>query len=503
MVFLGLEFAGDIPFDDVYVHSVIQAPDGRRMSKSLGTGIDPLMLIDGGPRPPVFTEGGEFPAYGADAVRYGLLAMSSTQDVRFNEGTIAEGRQLANKLFNASRLVLLRVPEGVTVPAQAPAPATVEDTWILSRLQAAEAEFADAIGAFEFHRASRVLYRFIYGELCDWYLEMLKPRLYDDDNAATAEFALFVLAETLELAHPVIPFVTEEIWSLMPGAGDLLMGHRWPEPDEALRDLEVEAEVARAIEATEALRTWRNRVRAAPGARVPARLDAPGYERVLEHVARLARFEFSANGDEPVATVGVPGGVVAVMPSDAVDMEAERKRAAERAERLEGRHRAHREEARQPGLRLQGARAGRPGRARQARQAAEGARRAFMKSWDLARAEEHLLSLELFGMRFGLERMRRLLTVLGSPQERFRAVHVVGHQRQVVDRALHRGAARGARRAHRVLPLAAPDVLRGADPDRRRGRLGARLRRRDPAHGRRRGQGQPDLATSPSPSSSC
>ena len=116
MVFLGLEFAGDIPFDDVYVHSVIQAPDGRRMSKSLGTGIDPLMLIDGGPRPPVFTEGGDFPAYGADAVRYGLLAMSSTQDVRFNEGTIAEGRQLANKLFNASRLVLLRVPEGVTVP---------------------------------------------------------------------------------------------------------------------------------------------------------------------------------------------------------------------------------------------------------------------------------------------------------------------------------------------------------------------------------------------------
>ena len=88
------------------------------MSKSLGTGIDPLALIDGGPRPPVFTEGGDFPAYGADAVRYGLLAMSSTQDVRFNEGTIAEGRQLANKLFNASRLVLLRVPEGVDRPGR-------------------------------------------------------------------------------------------------------------------------------------------------------------------------------------------------------------------------------------------------------------------------------------------------------------------------------------------------------------------------------------------------
>ncbi|MDA0163435.1 valine--tRNA ligase [Solirubrobacter ginsenosidimutans] len=334
MVFMGLEFAGDIPFDDVYVHSVVQAPDGRRMSKSLGTGIDPLALIDGGPRPPVFTEGGDFPAYGADAVRYGLLAMSSTQDVRFNEGTIAEGRQLANKLFNATRLVLLRVPEGVTLPDTVPAPTTVEDTWILSRLQAAEAEFAEAIGAFEFHRASRVLYRFIYAELCDWYLEMLKPRLYEEENTETAEFALSILGETLAMAHPVIPFVTEELWSLIPGTGDLLMSHRWPEPDAALRDIETEAEVARAIEATQALRTWRDGVRAAPGARVPARLDATGYERVVEHVARLARFEFSANGDEPVATVGVPGGTVLVMASDAVDMEAEKKRAAERAERL-------------------------------------------------------------------------------------------------------------------------------------------------------------------------
>src|SRR4051794_10088116 len=241
MVMFGLEFAGDIPFSDVYVHSIIQAPDGRRMSKSLGTGIDPLDLIDGGPRPPVFEDGGEFPAYGADAVRYGLLAMSSTQDVRFNESTIGEGRQLANKLFNASRLVLLRVPEGVEVPAAAPAPSTVEDTWILSRLQAAENEFADAIEAFEFHRATRALYSFIYGDLCDWYLEMLKPRLYAEENAETAAFALWVLSQTLALAHPVIPFVTEEIWSYLPGPEELLMGHRWPAADDALRDLEVEA----------------------------------------------------------------------------------------------------------------------------------------------------------------------------------------------------------------------------------------------------------------------
>jgi valyl-tRNA synthetase len=337
MVMFGLEFVDDIPFDDVYVHSIIQAPDGRRMSKSLGTGIDPLNLIDGGPRPPVFTEGGEFPAYGADAVRYGLLAMSSTQDVRFNESKIAEGRQLANKLFNASRLVLLRVPEDVTVPSLPPEPKTVEDRWILSRLQAAEQELTEAFDTFEFHRATQRLYGFIYAELCDWYLEMLKPRLYAEDNREATEFALYVLAQTLTIAHPVIPFVTEEIWSHVPGSDGLLMAHRWPHANPELRDLEVEAEVERAIEATERLRGWRDQVRAAPGTSVPARLEAEGYDRVLEHIARLARFEFSENGDPAhpaVATVGVPGGRVAVLPSSGVDLEAEKQRARERADLL-------------------------------------------------------------------------------------------------------------------------------------------------------------------------
>src|SRR6202012_666469 len=137
MVMMGLEFTGEIPFSDVYVHSIIQAPDGRRMSKSLGTGIDPLDLINGGPRPPVFNpngDPGEFPAYGADAVRWGLLAMSSGQDVKFSEERVAQGQQLTNKLWNASRLILTRVDAGVRAVAM---PSTVEDRWILSRLDRA------------------------------------------------------------------------------------------------------------------------------------------------------------------------------------------------------------------------------------------------------------------------------------------------------------------------------------------------------------------------------
>ena len=168
MVMLGIEFTGDVPFSDVYNHSTILAPDGRRMSKSLGTGIDPLDVID---------------EHGADGTRFGLLAMSSTQDVRFSEEKVAQGRQLANKLFNASRLVLLRRAGRRRARRRAAAAGRRSRTrWILSRLQRAKAETARAIEAFEFHRAALGLYDFVYGELCDWYLEIVKPRLYADDN---------------------------------------------------------------------------------------------------------------------------------------------------------------------------------------------------------------------------------------------------------------------------------------------------------------------------------
>jgi valyl-tRNA synthetase len=349
MVMMGLEFTGEIPFSRVNVHTVIQAPDGRRMSKSLGTGIDPMMLIEGGPRPPVFAEGGDFPAYGADAVRWGLLAISSSQDVRFNEERVAQGRQLANKLYNASRLVLLRVPDGTTLPETAPAPATAEDAWILSRLQAAKAEVARGIDDFDFHVAALRVYDFVYGELCDWYLELLKPRLYgqvssfdrrehrspDDVTREACAFALHVLGETLALAHPLIPFVTEEIWSHVPGADGLLMSRRYPTADEALTDAEAEGQLQRAIEAVQELRAWRDSVGAKPGKPIPARLDGDGYEATADHVARLARMEWSADGGAPVATVGIPGATVAIFASDAVDLEAGQRRAEARRKELE------------------------------------------------------------------------------------------------------------------------------------------------------------------------
>ena len=328
MIMMGLEFTGDIPFADVHIHAIIQAPDGRRMSKSLGTGIDPLDLINGGPRPQkAFPQGGAFPAYGADAVRWGLLAMSSGQDVKFAEDKIAQGQQLTNKLWNASRLILLRIDPNVR---PAVSPATVEDRWILSRLERAKADANSLIDRFDFSHAALALYDFIYGELCDWYLELVKPRLYEGE-AAAAQTLLHVLIETLALAHPIIPFVTEEIYSYVPGAEGLLAAGIQAPP--AAIDEAAEESLQRAIEAVQALRGWRDFAGVKAGAQITARLAAPGYDETAPHLERLARLSFGdENGGEPVASVAVPGGAVEILQSDGLDLgEAARKTQARRA----------------------------------------------------------------------------------------------------------------------------------------------------------------------------
>jgi valyl-tRNA synthetase len=213
MIWAGIELMGDLPFHDVNYHAMILASDGRRMSKSLGTGIDPTDLIA---------------EHGADATRYGLLKMASTQDVRFSAGAIAEGRKLANKLWNVSRLILANVGE-----AQPEAkPRDIEERWILARLDAARAELEDAFAAFEFSAATNTLYHLTFDDFCDWYAEAIKPRLYDGDEAARAT-ALAALERLLKLLHPVMPHVTEEIWSNLPNRATRLILAPWPAPDQS------------------------------------------------------------------------------------------------------------------------------------------------------------------------------------------------------------------------------------------------------------------------------
>ena len=471
---MGLEFTGEIPFSRVNVHTVIQAPDGRRMSKSLGTGIDPMQLIEGGPRPPVFAEGGDFPAYGADAVRWGLLAISSSQDVRFNEERVAQGRQLANKLYNASRLVLLRLPEDAALPPTAPAPATVEDAWILSRLQAAERDVARAIDDFDFHVAALRVYDFVYGELCDWYLELLKPRLYEEDNADAGEFALHVLGETLALAHPLIPFVTEEIWSHVPGADGLLMARRYPVADDALADPAAEAQLGRAIEAVQELRAWRDSVGAKPGRPIPARLEGDGYEATAEHVARLARLEWTSDGGDPWRRwrPGRDGGRVRLR----------RRRPRGRAARAPPRA-ARSSSPRSPAPRAScPTSASWPRRPRRSCRASGTSSRGCgrsSRSFDLVRAARRGAPALARAVRHALRPGAHAAPADGArqPAGALRGGPRRRHQRQELDGPHDRGAARGPRRAHGLLPLAAPRALRRADPDRRRGPLRRGLRR--------------------------
>jgi len=347
MVMMGLRFAGDVPFADVYCHSVIQAPDGRRMSKSLGTGIDPLDLIDGGPRPPVFAgkpgaDPGEFPAYGADAVRFGLLAMSSTQDVRFSEEKIAQGRQLVTKLSNAVRFAAGRLadaPAELRDGAGGAGKATrIEDRWIVSRTERIARETQARIDEFDFAKAALGLYDFVYGELCDWYLELVKARdaATDPDLARTLGWAL---RRTLQIAHPVIPFVTEEAWGRLADAGlgteGLLAASTLPIPDDALLDPEAEEELERAIAAITAVRSWRSAAGAPPGPILPARLEAGGFgDELRAHVARLARIELVDTPGDAVV-VPVPGGQISLLAGEHVDPEADRARVAKRRAEVE------------------------------------------------------------------------------------------------------------------------------------------------------------------------
>jgi len=333
MIMMGLRFTGEVPFSDVYIHSVIQAPDGRRMSKSLGTGIDPMDLIEGGQRPPVFAVGGRdpgsFPPYGADAVRWGLYAMCSGQDVRFSEERIAQGQQLANKLYNAARLVLARVDADARPAAR---PREVEDRWILSRLARARAEIAARIDGYDFARAALALYDFTFGELCDWYLELVKHRLYGGERDVQATL-LYLLSETLVGAHPMIPFVTEELWGHIPGARGLLAAHvRAPLAAEV--DEGAEAQVTALIEAVRALRAWRDRAGVRPGAVLPARLASEQLRATAGQLARQARLQLTSDGGPAVVSLPVPGGSVELLASAELDLQAAQRRLQAARQRL-------------------------------------------------------------------------------------------------------------------------------------------------------------------------
>jgi valyl-tRNA synthetase len=268
MIWTGLELLGEVPFTDSIIHSTVLAVDGRRMSKSLGTGIDPMEPIE---------------EYGADATRYGLLKISSTQDVRFSYGAIEEGRKLAIKLWNVARLILHNA-EGV---APALEPRDLEERWILARIDAARAEVEDAWSRFDFAESTATLYHLTFDDFCDWYAEAIKPRLYDRDPAAVAT-ALAALERLLALLHPVLPHVTEEIWSNLPTRESRLIVSLWPEPDDRFA-----ADVPVLDRVQEAAQIFRR-------SGVQVELGSDDERRIFAAVVRPERVQSDGNRDAEV-----------------------------------------------------------------------------------------------------------------------------------------------------------------------------------------------------------
>ncbi|HEX6489194.1 MAG TPA: valine--tRNA ligase [Candidatus Dormibacteraeota bacterium] len=252
MIMSGLEFMGDVPFRNELIHCTVHAAEGGRMSKSLGTGVDPREIID---------------RYGADALRaWSAQVAMSGQDVRFDESRIEGYRRYANKLWNATRLVTTAVGDETPPNPDPDGELQLVDRWILGRLQETVATATAGIDAFNFHTAIGAIYDFTWHELCDWYLEAVKPRLRDGDPAAKA-VAVHCLDTSLRLLHPLMPFVTEELWHRLPGERDYLLHARWPEADERFVNAERD-------EAFERVRDYIESVRAYEG---PSRTFTPSW----------------------------------------------------------------------------------------------------------------------------------------------------------------------------------------------------------------------------------
>ncbi|MBI4514357.1 MAG: valine--tRNA ligase [Deltaproteobacteria bacterium] len=304
MVMAGYEFMGDCPFRDVYFNSIVRDLQGRKMSKSLGNSPDPLHVID---------------RYGADALRFTIVSSAPLgEDVRFAEEKTEFGRNFANKIWNAARFCLMNAAGALPLAADH-SQWSLPERWIVSRLQALTGEVRAALEAHRFNEAAMVLYRFIWGEFCDWFVELSKLSLYGEEPAAKQRaqaVLLHVLEQILRLLHPFMPFLTEEIWQALPqcSAGASIMVAPYPRADDRLRDEAAERSAAHLIEIIRAVRNIRAELGIAPttplAVRIAATDGADGvarFEPYVKALARVSRVEQLAGGERPS---GEPSAVV-------------------------------------------------------------------------------------------------------------------------------------------------------------------------------------------------
>ena len=325
MLIMGMEFMKEIPFEKVFIHGLVRDSQGRKMSKSLGNGIDPLEVIE---------------KYGADTLRFMLITGNTPgNDMRFYWERVEGTRNFANKIWNASRFALMNM-EGYDKDAEL-APYTLADKWILSRLQDTVKDVTGLLERFELGEAGRAIYDFIWSEVCDWYIEIAKPRLYNKEASAERATAQHVLATVLvsamKLLHPYMPFITEEIYQCLPHEAESIMISKWPVADESLVDPEAERGMNAIMDSIKAIRNMRAEVNANPGKKIPAiMLVSEDLREVVAHndsyiklLGGIDNLELRPlNGEKPEnAMAAVVTGIEVYLPlAGLIDVEKETQR---------------------------------------------------------------------------------------------------------------------------------------------------------------------------------
>ena len=320
MIFSGVEHMGKVPFNTVFIHGIVRDAQGRKMSKSLGNGIDPLLVID---------------EYGADALRFTLATGNSPgNDMRFSDDRVKASRNFANKLWNAARFVLMYLGEDYKYNGL-PSDLAIEDKWIISKVNTLAKDVTENLEKFELGIAVQKLYDFIWDVFCDWYIEISKIRLQSGEGADTAKAVLvYVLTDILKLLHPFMPFITEEIYQAIPHTDESIMISKWVEYDEALNFTADETEMERIMTAIKGIRNRRGEMNIPPSKKATVYVETQ-YESTfntgVEFIKRLA----SANSVVVASSFEDLGNTVTVITDDAkiyiplgelVDFEAERKR---------------------------------------------------------------------------------------------------------------------------------------------------------------------------------
>jgi valyl-tRNA synthetase len=369
MIMMGLKFMGDVPFKEVYIHGLVRDSHGDKMSKSKGNVLDPIDLIDGIELEPLvqkrtggmmqpqlakkiekqtrkdFPDG--IPAFGTDALRFTFAAQATTgRDIKFDMGRIEGYRNFCNKLWNAARYVLMNTEGEDCGEGGGALKLSVADNWIISRLQRTEQAVIEAIEGYRFDHAAQAIYEFTWNEYCDWYLELSKPILIAEDGSAAAKRGtrhtlVSVLEQLLRLAHPIMPFITEEIWQrvapLAGKAGETIMRQPFPTPNLSRLDQEAEEEMEWVMAFILGVRRIRGEMNIAPGKPLSLLLqngseqDAALLEVNRHYLSTLGRLEFitwlSPTQEPPESAIALVGEMKLLIPmAGLIDKEAESAR---------------------------------------------------------------------------------------------------------------------------------------------------------------------------------